>query len=61
MWRSCPVPEPGPLLPDSFFLRDASAVARDLLGTCLRSTVGGLRVEGVVVETEAYLGPEDPA
>jgi DNA-3-methyladenine glycosylase len=61
VWRSCPVPEPGPRLPDSFFLRDASAVARDLLGTCLRSTVGGIRVEGVVVETEAYLGPEDPA
>jgi len=27
----------------------------------LRSTVGGERCEGVVVETEAYLGPEDPA
>jgi DNA-3-methyladenine glycosylase len=61
VWRSRPVPEPGPPLPDSFFLRDASAVARDLLGTCLRSTVGGIRVEGVVVETEAYLGPDDPA
>jgi len=61
VWRSRPVPEPGPPLPDSFFLRDASAVARDLLGTCLRSTVGGIRVEGVVVETEAYVGPDDPA
>lgn len=35
-------------------------VARALLGVRLRSTVGGL-VEGVIVETEAYLGPDDPA
>lgn len=36
-------------------------MARDLLGTCLRSTVGGAEVLGVVVETEAYVGPHDPA
>jgi DNA-3-methyladenine glycosylase len=48
-------------LADSFFLRDAAAVARELLGTRFRSTVGGVTVEGVVVETEAYTGPHDPA
>lgn len=36
-------------------------MARDLLGVRIRSTVGGAPVTGVIVETEAYLGPEDPA
>ena len=41
--------------------RPAPEVARALLGVRLRSTVDGLTCEGVIVETEAYLGPEDPA
>jgi DNA-3-methyladenine glycosylase len=36
-------------------------VARDLLGACFRSTLGGSEVLGVVVEVEAYIGPGDPA
>lgn len=48
-------------LPRSFFSRATEVVARDLLGTCLRSTVGEEEIWGVVVETEAYLGPHDPA
>ncbi len=48
-------------LPEAFFLGDAAQVARDLLGTCFRSTVEGAEVRGVVVETEAYVGPHDPA
>lgn len=36
-------------------------MARDLLGARLVSTVDGVRVEAVIVETEAYQGPEDPA
>ena len=36
-------------------------MARELLGCYLRSTLGGVTVGGVVVETEAYVGPEDPA
>ena len=35
--------------------------ARALLGCCLESTIGGARVVGVIVETEAYDGPHDPA
>jgi DNA-3-methyladenine glycosylase len=35
--------------------------ARELLGCVLVSTVGGTRVAGVIVETEAYGGPNDPA
>ena len=41
----------------SFFARDAVTVARDLIGTVL---VHGKRA-GVIVETEAYRGPEDLA
>jgi len=37
------------------------ALARGLLGKRIRSTVGGHPVVGTIVETEAYLGPEDPA
>lgn len=36
-------------------------VARGLLGCRLESTVGGVRTVGVIVETEAYAGPSDPA
>lgn len=36
-------------------------VARALLGARLVSTVGGVRTVGVVVETEAYGGADDPA
>lgn len=36
-------------------------MARDLLGARLLSTVGGVRTEAVIVETEAYLGADDPA
>jgi len=35
--------------------------ARCLLGACLESTVDGVTVSGVIVETEAYDGPGDPA
>ncbi len=39
----------------------AIRVARDLLGMTLASVIGGARVSGVIVETEAYLGVSDPA
>jgi DNA-3-methyladenine glycosylase len=48
-------------LPRPFYERDTEKVARDLLGTILISTIGGERVSGRVVETEAYIGPHDPA
>lgn len=53
--------EPRSAFTPGFFARSAATVARELLGVRLVSTVGGELVCGVVVETEAYLGPLDPA
>lgn len=36
-------------------------MARELLGRTLASVIGGERVSGLIVETEAYLGIHDPA
>ena len=47
----------GARLPAAFFRRDAATVARALIGTLLVHR----RRAGVIVETEAYLGPEDRA
>jgi DNA-3-methyladenine glycosylase len=55
---------PGPPatpLPAEFYDRPAEEVARDLLGARLISIVGGERCVGEIVETEAYIGPEDEA
>jgi DNA-3-methyladenine glycosylase len=43
------------------FTRPVDQVARRLLGARLVSTVGGVRTAGVIVETEAYGGADDPA
>ena len=54
------MPSARPLAPD-FFLQDTLTVARKLLGMHLVRVVGSTRRVGRIVETEAYLGPEDRA
>jgi DNA-3-methyladenine glycosylase len=45
----------------TFFDRPAESVAPDLLGARLVSAIDGRRATGIVVEVEAYTGPDDPA
>lgn len=47
-------------LREEFFARSTPEVARDLLGAVVVSRIGGKRTAGVIVETEAYLGADDP-
>ena len=44
-----------------FYARDPAEVARALLGKTLVRRLGSDRLEGVIVETEAYYGEGDPA
>lgn len=48
-------------LPRSFYNRDTTTVARELLGKYLVHNVAGLTRIAKIVETEAYLGPHDLA
>jgi DNA-3-methyladenine glycosylase len=45
----------------SFFQRDASKVARDLIGKILVRRIRGKEYRARIVETEAYVGPRDLA
>jgi len=46
----------------TFYLRrDVDAIARELLGKTLVTRFGGKLTSGIIVETEAYGGPEDKA
>ncbi len=44
-----------------FYERDPAIVAKELLGKLLVRKIGKLRLSGMIVETEAYYGQEDPA
>ncbi len=50
-----------PILPRSWYQRDAVAVARDLLGMRLVRLVDSQRLAGLIIEAEAYRGEEDLA
>jgi len=45
----------------AFYFQSPRALARDLLGCVLVSRSGSIVTSGMIVETEAYLGPEDAA
>jgi DNA-3-methyladenine glycosylase len=49
------------VLPRSFYDRDVTTVARELLGKYLVRKVGRRRMSGLIVEVEAYLHAEDRA
>jgi DNA-3-methyladenine glycosylase len=52
----------GKRLPRSYYQSlDVTNIARDLLGKYLVSEIDGSRCSGVIVETEAYRGPDDRA
>jgi DNA-3-methyladenine glycosylase len=47
-------------LTKDFFNRETTVVAKDLLGKIMSVDYVGINLSGVVVETEAYLGINDP-
>jgi DNA-3-methyladenine glycosylase len=51
----------GVALDAAFYERPTLDVAADLIGKLLVHVVAGRRVSGVIVETEAYIGEDDPA
>ncbi|MGI6678663.1 MAG: DNA-3-methyladenine glycosylase [Dehalobacterium sp.] len=48
------------MLEKDFFYRETPLVAQDLLGKILATQIDDTIVSGIVVETEAYLGQNDP-
>lgn len=52
---------PTAVLPRKFYERDPEAAAKELLGKKLVRRLGDEALEGIIVETEAYYGLEDPA
>lgn len=53
--------EPDETFPAELLVLPVREAARALLGSVIVSTVGGERTVAVIVETEAYGGPDDPA
>lgn len=50
-----------PKLNQNFFNQKTEIVAKELLGKILVRTIGKHKISGIIVETEAYIGPHDLA
>lgn len=48
-------------LPKEFYLRSAVIVAKELIGKYIFRVIGSKLLSGIIVETEAYTGRNDPA
>ena len=48
-------------LPRKFYMRNTIPVAKDLLGKTLVRRIGKQTLAGIIIETEAYMGKNDPA
>ena len=48
-------------LPRKFYMRNTIQVAKDLLGKKLVRRIGKQTLAGIIIETEAYMGKNDPA
>jgi len=44
-----------------FYVRDTIEIAKDLLGKYIVRKDGNKKIEGKIIETEAYIGPQDRA
>lgn len=51
----------GKILNEEFFIKDTSTVAKSLLGKFLVRKIGNKKITGMIIETEAYDGPNDMA
>lgn len=49
------------ILPQSFYNRPTLTVARELIGAQLVRILDGVKLVGIITETEAYIGEEDQA
>ena len=49
------------VLAREFYSRDTVCVARELLGKILVRKIGKQKLSGIITETEAYKGKNDPA
>lgn len=48
-------------IPRSFYARDTVVVAQELIGHILVRSIAGTALAGIITETEAYRGDDDPA